>query len=186
MNSLFTGENFDLEGFKLVPQYIYVGDKDDNDAFSCSAVDGGGQLICAVFGDPQYIWECFPIAQQIYDSVGAMATFKIHPGIGHSVTQEMYLDVNTFFEQSWYPLIQITNPAGNPTCYTDQATIDITGTAVDDINITQVTCLNNRGGVAGLLLERLPGQLAEWFYIRMKTLLQLLRGMRLRIVALIR
>jgi hypothetical protein len=146
--SLLTGQDFDLDGFKLVPQYIYVGDKDDNDAvdYPDGFSDEERQLIYTLFGDPQYIWERYPKAQQIYDSVGARATFKIYPGVGHTITQEMYLDANTFFEQSWYPLIQITNPTENPTYCTDQATIDITGTAVDDVNVTQVTWSNNRGG----------------------------------------
>lgn len=144
--ALIVGKDFDLEKFKLVPQYIYVGDQDDNDAVSCSDNDGGGQLICALFGDPQYIWERFQKAQQIFESVQARATFKIYPGVGHTITSEIYLDANKFFEKSWYPLVQITSPTGNLTYNTDQPTIEISGTALGGVNVTQVTWSNNRGG----------------------------------------
>ncbi len=144
--ALLTRKDFDLERFQLVPQYLYVGDQDDNDAVSCSDADGGGQLVCALFGDPQYIWERFPKAQQIFGSVQARAAFKIYPGVGHTITSEMYLDANTFFKKSWYPLVQITSPTENLSYNANQPAIDIAGTAVDEVNVTQVTWSNNKGG----------------------------------------
>jgi hypothetical protein len=44
------------------------------------------------------------------------------------------------------PIIQITDPTTNPTYPTDQPTINIGGTATDNIEVTQVTWSNNRGG----------------------------------------
>ncbi|MEO0228267.1 MAG: FG-GAP-like repeat-containing protein [candidate division WOR-3 bacterium] len=44
------------------------------------------------------------------------------------------------------PLIQITSPTPNPTYSTDQPTINIKGSASDNIGVTQVTWANNRGG----------------------------------------
>ena len=83
-----------------MPQYIYVGDMDDNDAVGFS--DGfdlaDRDLIYELFGDPVYIWKRWPIAEEIYDSVQNSSQFVIYTGIGHTITGEMFEDIKRFFD----------------------------------------------------------------------------------------
>ncbi len=47
------------------------------------------------------------------------------------------------------PTIQITTPTSNPTHLTDQAAINVSGTASDNVGVTEVTWVNRRTGVTG-------------------------------------
>ncbi len=47
------------------------------------------------------------------------------------------------------PTIQITTPTSNPTYLTNQATINVSGTASDNVGVTEVTWVNRRTGVTG-------------------------------------
>ena len=90
------GEEFDVESFKSVPLYFYLGDEDTND--SVPPLDGWDsedkKLIFKYFGDlPVERW---PIAEEIYNSVGCSSQFVLYPGVEHTVTDEMMEDAKTF------------------------------------------------------------------------------------------
>lgn len=90
-------QKFDLESFKSVPLYFYMGDRDTND--SVIYRDGydleDEQLIFETFGsNPVERW---PIAEEIYKSVGSSSQFVLYPGVGHCLTGEMLEDIKTFF-----------------------------------------------------------------------------------------
>lgn len=79
------GEEFDIESFKSIPLYFYLGDKDTNDAVP----------EFKYFGDTPV--ERWPIAEEIYNSVGCSSQFVLYSGVEHERTEEMLEDVNTFF-----------------------------------------------------------------------------------------
>jgi len=95
-----TGTPFDLEAFRQVPQYIWVGDQDTNDAVDF--IDGfdpvDQQLIYDLFGDVEYVAERWPVAEEVFDSAGAAAQFRVYPGVGHEYTDSIIEDLRAFAE----------------------------------------------------------------------------------------
>ena len=78
-----TGKPFDAAGFARVPQYLYMGDADDNDSLDFE--DGWGRPMSAevdrLFGDtPVTRWKQ---SEALYARAGANARFELVPGIGH-------------------------------------------------------------------------------------------------------
>jgi hypothetical protein len=99
-NTALVGQPFDLASFRKVPQYIYVGDLDRNDALDTRGLpDAEKNAICALLDcrPEPYISDRWPIAEAIYDSVQADAQFVIYPGVGHGITDQMFNDVKNFF-----------------------------------------------------------------------------------------
>ena len=99
---LLTGNPFNLNEYRKVPKYIYVGDKDDNDAvdYSDGFDDQDRDLIYEIFGDPVYIYQRWLIAEQIFNSVNAHGQFVVYPGVGHNITLSMWEDLQRFFLQN--------------------------------------------------------------------------------------
>jgi hypothetical protein len=94
------GKSFDLQALRRVPQYIYVGDIDSNDAvdFSDGFDDVDREIIDRLFGDGSpYIAERWPHAEAIFNSVHCNARFVIYPGVSHTITPEMFKDLRKFF-----------------------------------------------------------------------------------------
>jgi hypothetical protein len=77
-----TGKAFDLEAFKRVPQYFYVGDQDPNFTASPGSFPGS-----------------FAECQAIYDSLGANGTFKVYEGVGHWTSEAAWDDMANFFRK---------------------------------------------------------------------------------------
>lgn len=78
-----TGKPFDAAAFARVPQYLYMGDADDNDSLDFE--DGWDKPAAAevdrLFGDtPLARWKH---AEALYAQAGANARFELVPGIGH-------------------------------------------------------------------------------------------------------
>lgn len=93
------GKPFDLGTYKQVPQYLYIGDEDTNDSvpFDDGYEDRDETLIFRLFGEtPVARW---PIAQEIYETIGANSTFRLYSGVGHRVTPIMERDIRVFFSQ---------------------------------------------------------------------------------------
>lgn len=91
------GKEFDIQSFKSVPLYFYMGDKDTNDSvpFRDGYEQEDEQLIFQYLGDT--LVERWPIAEEIYNSIGCSSQFVLYPGVGHSITIEMLADIKTFF-----------------------------------------------------------------------------------------
>lgn len=97
-----TGGAFDLDTLRNVPQYIYVGNLDQNDALDTREFpDDEKNAICALLDcrPNPYISDRWPIAKQIYDSVQARAEFKVYPDVAHTITGRMLTDIRQFFEK---------------------------------------------------------------------------------------
>lgn len=78
-----TGKPFDAAAYARVPQYLYMGDADDNDSLDFS--DGWDKPAAAeverLFGNtPLARWKQ---AEALYAQAGANARFELVPGIGH-------------------------------------------------------------------------------------------------------
>lgn len=104
------GTPFDLDTFKNVPMFIYVGDQDTNDALDIRGMPQENRdAICAMLNcSPNpYIANRWPISEAIYTSVGANADFHIYPGIAHHFSEEIWSDKKAFFEQHKTSSVQI-------------------------------------------------------------------------------
>jgi hypothetical protein len=95
------GKPFDLATLRKVPQYIYVGDQDQNDALDTRVLpENEKTAICDWLdcGPLPYISKRWPHSQEIYESVQANAQFVIYPGVAHTITRQMFDDVQNFFQ----------------------------------------------------------------------------------------
>jgi hypothetical protein len=72
----FTGIPIDLQTYFKVPLYLYVGDQDSN-----------------------YIPDLWLLARQFYESAGANAQLVLYPGVGHTITEQMWSDLKDFFQR---------------------------------------------------------------------------------------
>jgi dienelactone hydrolase len=83
-----------------VSMFIYMGDIDDNDSvnFFDSYDKDDKDLIFSLFGDtPIKRWETI---KSIYQQQHLNATFKLYPGIKHTINNEMITDVVSFFKSA--------------------------------------------------------------------------------------
>ncbi len=90
------GAPIDLDELQRVPLFLYMGDADTNDSvpYSDGYDDDQRELVNRLFGtDPVSRW---PHAESIYQSAGMNATFALYPGVGHTITAEMFTDVEAF------------------------------------------------------------------------------------------
>jgi len=94
------GRPFDLETFRSVPLYIYVGDQDTNDALDVRGMTAAerSQIHALVNwpADP-VIANRWPLAQAMYHSVDADGRFVVYTGVGHRITPAMFEDIEAFF-----------------------------------------------------------------------------------------
>jgi hypothetical protein len=111
-----TGKPFDLATFRKVPQYIYVGNMDRNDALDIRGLPEDEKDAICLWLDcrPEpYISDRWPKAQEIYESVQAKARFVIYPGVAHTITPELFEDIRNFFASHKPEEIQ-TSPKALP------------------------------------------------------------------------
>jgi hypothetical protein len=95
-----TGSTPSVAAFADLPQFIYVGSVDTNDAFDVRGMTANEQAaIRTLLNSPQdpYIANRWPLAEAIYESVGAIAIFRVYDGIGHGYSTEMLNDLQAFF-----------------------------------------------------------------------------------------
>lgn len=99
--STLVGNEFDLENYKKVPQYIYIGDQDTKN----STLWGPNELwrtqaqidfLNSTFGstDPIRLQDQVAYLNSLsYSNI----TFRLYVGIGHQLTNEMLDDTFAFF-----------------------------------------------------------------------------------------
>jgi pimeloyl-ACP methyl ester carboxylesterase len=80
-----TGEPFDLEAFRSVDRFLYMGGEDDRDSLLYSDAwtdtDLRAQAILT-YGEDVHE-DRFPRCEEIYDETGVNATFRTYEGLGH-------------------------------------------------------------------------------------------------------
>lgn len=94
---LFTTK-FNVTTYQQVPQFIYMGEKDTNDAvlFDDAYNNSERRIIYKLLGKIM-IPDRFINCEKIYRKNNVNSTFKIYPNIGHETEQTIFLDVYTFF-----------------------------------------------------------------------------------------
>jgi hypothetical protein len=93
-----TGVTFSLETWQRVPQLVYMGANDDNDAV---AFDDGyspeeRRVVHALFGEKMQPDRWLAV-QAAYRAAGADVTFRTYAGIGHGTNGAINQDVAEFF-----------------------------------------------------------------------------------------
>jgi pimeloyl-ACP methyl ester carboxylesterase len=97
-----TGQPFDIETFRQVPLYIYVGGTDRNDALDTRGMSAEEKSAICEWLDCSpnpLLAPRWPLAEAIYESAGANARFVIHPGVAHTITPAMFDDIAEFFRE---------------------------------------------------------------------------------------
>jgi len=95
-----TGIKFDLEEYKKVAQYLYMGSLDDNDTVWDGAPYLSGEDIKLIRGiTAEDVQERWLISQHIYKELGIPAEFKTYEGIGHTINHKILNDVAVFFKK---------------------------------------------------------------------------------------
>lgn len=87
-----------LTAYKRVPQFIYMGAKDNNDAvlFDDAYSKKERKIVYKCIGrtmQPDRWLKC----QEIYKNNATNATFRTYPNIGHETNKEVFTDVSNFF-----------------------------------------------------------------------------------------
>ena len=90
-------KKFDENQFKSIPQFIYMGKLDDNDAvqFDDAYNDIERNLINTNLGSD--VQNRYLKCQEIYKKKNINATFITYENVGHWTTSEMNLEVIKFF-----------------------------------------------------------------------------------------
>ena len=80
-----TGEPFDLDAFRSVNQFLYLGEDDDNDTLLYPDAWTGPEVrLSAIFAYGEDIHEeRFPSCKAAYDDVCAAAVFRVYEDTGH-------------------------------------------------------------------------------------------------------
>lgn len=89
-------KEFDIEAFRSVPIYFYMGEEDTNDCVPPANYMREDQRLIYVNMGTRPI-ERWPVAEGIYRSVECNSRFVSYPGVGHVITKEMLRDVKAFF-----------------------------------------------------------------------------------------
>jgi predicted esterase len=92
-----SGSPFNLESFRRVPLFFFIGDRDENDSipYRDGYDEEDADLVNALFGGtPVERWDD---AEAIYASIGAVAEFRMYPGVGHTITIEEFIAIREFF-----------------------------------------------------------------------------------------
>jgi predicted esterase len=94
------GSKFSLDEFKKVPQFIYMGQNDTNDAvlfddgYSLSERD----IIFKVLGK-KMIPDRFKTCESVFKQNKVNCIFKVYPNLGHEINEKVYDDVLGFFSK---------------------------------------------------------------------------------------
>jgi hypothetical protein len=96
------GSSLNLSAFRRVPQYVYVGDLDRNDALDTRGMpESEKNAICALLDcrPEPYISNRWPISEAIHRSVNVFNGFVIYPNVAHTITETMFNDLLGFFRK---------------------------------------------------------------------------------------
>lgn len=94
-----THEKFPKKQLRKIPMFLFMGSLDTNDSviYRDSYDQEDQDLIFSLFG--QTLMARWPITEAIYHDNLPLATLKLYPDVGHTVTNEMQNDVVAFFAQ---------------------------------------------------------------------------------------
>ena len=94
-----SGREFDRKAFSRVPLFMFLGDQDTND--SVPFTDGydpqDAELVNRLFGSTPV--ERWGLSKKLYQSVGSQAEFRLYPGVEHTISEEIEMDMKDFFSR---------------------------------------------------------------------------------------
>lgn len=93
-----SGRPFDRDAWRAIPQLLYMGAEDDNDAvdFSDGYSDGERALVHTVLG-ARMLPDRWERCRQVYAASGGAATTRTYEGIGHGADRRIHDDLVAFF-----------------------------------------------------------------------------------------
>ncbi|HMI79408.1 MAG TPA: hypothetical protein VK484_11480, partial [Ferruginibacter sp.] len=93
------GQKFDLKTYRSIPQFIYMGRSDENDAVQFD--DAYSKYEREIINDNigRYVHERYLKCQEIYLENNITPIFKTYDNIGHWTTPEVNLEVIKFFQK---------------------------------------------------------------------------------------
>jgi hypothetical protein len=93
------GRKFDLKAYRVVPQFIYMGAQDDNDAVVYDDAYGEDERALVFKQLSQTMLpDRFSGCEKIYKENKVNAKFKTYPNIGHSTDRLIFMEVYAFFK----------------------------------------------------------------------------------------
>lgn len=94
------GANFNLEEYRKVPQFIYMGQHDTNDAvlFDDGYSESEREIIFKLLGKT-LVPDRFRKCESIYIQNKTNSIFKVYPGIGHETDKQVFIEVADFFRR---------------------------------------------------------------------------------------
>lgn len=92
-----TGTKFDLHAVADVPQFLFVGDADQNDSvvYHDSYEEQDRKLVFELFGTT--LMDRWKYTEEMYKKYLPLATLKIYPGAKHEYTKAMVSNIEEFF-----------------------------------------------------------------------------------------
>lgn len=90
-------QKFDLDAYKAIPQYIYMGELDDNDAVQFDDAYNIKERKLINENLAPTVQKRYIACKEIYLSSNINAAFKTYEKVGHWTTSNMNLDVIRFF-----------------------------------------------------------------------------------------
>lgn len=102
--SAVTGKPVDIEAFKAVPQLLYMGAQDDNDAvaFDDAYSKEDRELVYRIMGK-QLVPQRWTFMETVYKRQGVAAEFRTYPNIGHGTDRKINNDLVEFFRKHMHP-----------------------------------------------------------------------------------
>lgn len=95
-----TGASFDYESYYQIPQFIYMGSRDDNDTLPYDDAFGEleRELILSVLGENMH--DRWNLSKQIYEDSHINAELVMYKDIGHTINETVQKDTIAFFKDS--------------------------------------------------------------------------------------
>jgi hypothetical protein len=96
------GKSFDLEAWRQLPQFLFMGAQDENDAAAPEHEDAYSDAEKAVIGSVlggKMLPDRWAAVERLYKMSGATAEFKTYPNIGHGTDRAMNEEVANFLGQ---------------------------------------------------------------------------------------
>ncbi len=90
-------QQFDIYTYRSIPQFVYLGALDDNDAVQFDDAYNAGERKIINDKIGRFVQERYLKCQQIYKAYNITPIFKTYANIGHWTTSAMNLDVINFF-----------------------------------------------------------------------------------------
>ena len=98
--SELTGTSFNLQQYKTIPQFIFMGSDDTNDPLQSRHFWGDAERRIITMKMGTNMKERFEFAENVYKEQGINAIFKIYSGVGHGLNNQIVSNIIDFFRSN--------------------------------------------------------------------------------------